>query len=76
MARFTLESKTDIFTPDGRFPKGTVVTLNLPVPATAYSFLMNPNFRSSIISQFRCQGIDISPNQLGYGYWKVTESQR
>lgn len=76
MARFTLESKTDIFTPDGRFPKGTIVTLNLPVQATANSFLINPNFRNSIISQFRCQGIDISPNQLGYGIWKVTDSQR
>ena len=76
MARYILEAKTDIFTREGRFPKGTTVTLNLPAPASTYTFLTNPNFRNDIISQFRCQGIDISPNQLGYGYWKVTEAPR
>lgn len=76
MARFTLEAKSDIFTGEGRFSKGTTVTLNLRVPASTYTFLTNPNFRNSIISQFRCQGIDISPNQLGYGHWKVTEAPR
>ena len=76
MARFTLEAKTQIFTPSGRFPSGTTVTLNLPAPAMERTFLTNPNFRNSIIAQFRNQGINISPNQLGYGYWKVTDAQR
>ena len=76
MARFTLESKTDIFTSQGRFPAGTTVTLNLPVQASPSNFLTNPNFRNQILSQFRCQGLDIAPHQLGYGYWKVTDTQR
>lgn len=76
MARYTLESKTDIFTGHDRWPKGTVVTLNLPAAASPSSFLINPNFKNSIIAQFRNQGIDISPNQLGYGIWKVIETQR
>lgn len=75
MARFTLEAKTDIFTPAGRFPTGTTVSINLPTPATANTFLINPNFRNSIVCQFRNQGIDIAPHQLGYGYWKITDSQ-
>lgn len=76
MARFTLEARTDIFTGDGRFPRGTIVSINVPAHATPNTFLINPNFRNIIILQFRNQGIDISPNQLGYGYWKVTDAQR
>ncbi|MBD5303196.1 MAG: hypothetical protein HDS18_00385 [Bacteroides sp.] len=76
MARFTIEAKTQIFTPTGRFPSGTTVTLNLPAPAMANTFLTNPDFKNSIVAQFRNQGIDISPNQLGYGFWKVTDAQR
>ena len=76
MARFTIEAKTQIFTPTGRFPSGTTVTLNLPAPAMANTFLTNPDFKNSIVAQFRSQGIDIPPNQLGYGFWKVTDAQR
>lgn len=76
MARFTLEARTQIFTPSGRFPAGTSVIINLPAPATANSFLTNPNFKNMIIAQFRNQGIDVLPNQLGYGYWKVSDIQR
>ena len=76
MARFVIESKIDIFTKDGRFPPGTTVIMNLPVHATPSTFLTNPNFKNQIMSQFRNQGIDVAPNQLGYGYWKVTDTQR
>lgn len=76
MTQFTLEAKTQIVTNAGRFPTGTSVTIKLPAPAMSNTFLTNPNFRNSIIAQFRNQGIDIAPNQLGYGYWKVTDNQR
>lgn len=76
MAQFTLEAKTDIFTSRVRWPKGTLVNINVPASATPNTFLINPNFRNTIISQFRSQGIDISPNQLGYAFWKVTNMQR
>ena len=76
MARFTLEAKTDIFTGHDCWPKGAIVNINVPAYATPNTFLINPNFRNTIIVQFRSQGIDISPNQLGYGIWKVTDTQR
>lgn len=76
MARFILESKTDIFTAEGRFPRGTTVSINLPANATPNTFLTNPFFKNRIISQFRLQEINISPNQLNYGLWKVTDTQR
>lgn len=76
MTRFTIEAKTQIFTPAGVFPKGTTVYINLPAPATANTFLTIPRFRDSIISQFHNQGINIAPHQIANGYWKVTDIQK